>query len=232
MIENVRYIKLQEVIARCLRHPLLQDVDLDAAIQYAIDFIRVMGMPDLFENKEVIVPITDYRGLLPCDLIAVNQVKELKSGICLRSTTDTFDPDEGRCGCHRHCEETFRTQNTVIITSFKEGAVKINYRAIPIDENGYPLLVDNPIFIRALEAYIKKEVFTILFDQDKIKAPVLQNAQQDYAWKAGQAQNAFSIPSESEMESICRSWTTLIPRMREFDSGWKNLGNREFIRNH
>lgn len=232
MIENVRYIKLQEVIARCLRHPLLQDVDLDAAIQYAVDFIRVMGMPDLFENKEEDIVITDHRGVLPCDLIAVNQVKELKSGLCLRSMTDTFDPSEGKCGCHRHCEETFRTQNTVIITSFKEGAVRISYRAIPIDENGYPLLVDNPIFIRALEAYIKKEVFTILFDQDKIKAPVLQNAQQDYAWKAGQAQNAFAIPSESEMESICRSWTTLIPRMREFDNGWKNLGNREYIRNH
>lgn len=52
----------------------------------------------------------------------------------------------------------------------------MSYKAIPVDEEGFPLLIDNPTFIKGLELYIKKEVFTILFDQDKIKGHVLQNA--------------------------------------------------------
>jgi len=33
-----------------------------------------------------------------------------------------------------------------------------------VDENGFPLILDNPVYLRALESFIKKEVFTILFD--------------------------------------------------------------------
>lgn len=232
MIKNIKYVKLDEVLSRCLRHPLLQDVDIEAAIQYTVDFIHSMGMPDMFEDREAEIHIENYRGLLPCDLVSVNQVKDKKSGLCLRSTTDTFQSHQPKCGCIKECEETFKTQNTVIITSFKEGDVIMSYKAIPVDEEGFPLLIDNPTFIKGLELYIKKEVFTILFDQDKIKGHVLQNAQRDYAWKAGQIQDEFNIPSESEMESICRSWTTLIQRNTEFDKGWKYLGNREYIRRH
>jgi hypothetical protein len=40
------------------------------------------------------------------------------------------------------------------------------------------------------------------------------------------------IPSTSEMEAIVRSIHTLIPRMREFDNGFKDLGNREYLVKH
>lgn len=233
MIKNIKYVKLDEVLSRCLRHPLLQDVDIEAAIQYAVDFIHTMGMPDMFEDKEAEIHIEDHRGLLPCDLISVNQVMNKRTKRCMRSTTDTFNPkDGGKCGCHKDCEDTFKTQNTVIITSFREGDVIMSYKAIPVDEEGFPLLIDNPTFIKGLELYIKKEVFTILFDQDKIKGPVLQNVQREYAWKVGQIQDEFNIPSESEMESICRSWNTLIQRTTDFDRGWKHFGDREYIRRH
>ena len=209
MIKDIQYIRLQEVLSRCTRHPLMKDLTLEAGIQYALDFIRINGLPDLFENKEVIVPINCYRGTLPCDLVAVNQVMWIYGD-----------------------ELTFTTRNFIIYTSLKEGEVKVNYQAIPVDEDGYPLLIDNSVYLRALEAYIKKQVFTILFDTGKIQAAVLQNAQQEYAWAAGQLNSEFSIPSTSEMESIMRSWTTLIQRVTDFDRGFKRLGDREYLRKH
>ena len=51
------------------------------------------------------------------------------------------------------------------------------------------------ISYKALEAYIKKESFTVLFDMGKIQPQVLQHAEQQYAWLAGQLQAEFSIPS-------------------------------------
>lgn len=232
MTKNIRYIKLEEALSRCLRHPLLQDTDIEAAIQYALDFIHAVGAPELFEDREARITIEDHRGKLPCDLIAINQVKRWDTGLCLRSTTDTFEPRGGKCGCRTSCEDTFKVQNSVIITSFGRGDIIISYKAIPVDEDGFPLLMDNPTFLKALELYIKKEVFTILFDQEKIKAPVLQNVQREYAWKVGQLAGELNTPSESELESISRSWTTLIHRTTDFDRGWKHLGDREYLRRH
>ena len=223
MIKEYNYINIREVLNRVLRHPLLQDVTLEQAVQYTIDFIGIFGMPRLYQDKEVIVTVDNHRGKLPCDLISINQVKK-SDGICLRNMTDNFSPNDN------NGELTFKTQGQILFTSLKTGELIISYKAIPVDEDGLPLLIDNPVFLKALESYIKREVFTILFDMGKISPAVLQNTQQSYAWLAGQLQSEFTIPSVSEMESISRMWNTLIQRTGEFDNGFSSLGNKEHIK--
>lgn len=124
-------------------------------------------------------------------------------------------------------EMSFKTQGRIIYTSFPEGVVEMAYKAIPVDEDGYPLLIDDENYLAALEAFIKVKVFTIKFDTGKIAAPVLQNAQADYAWLSAQLMDTFTIPSVSEMEVITRMWNTLTLDRYEFDNQFKSLGNRE-----
>lgn len=242
MINEVRYINIQEILSRLLRHPMLQKLNLETAIQYTVDFIGIFGLPEMYEDKEVIIEIENFRGLLPCDLIAVNQVMDLCDNSCLRSMTDTFMPtnyNRGKKTIGYSCadEKTFKTHNRVIFTSFEKGKIKVNYKSIPVDEDGFPLIIDNSAYLLALESYIKVREFTILYDTgefgyNKNSNQILQNAQQEYAWRAGQLQSEFSLPSTSEMESICRMWTTMIQRTTDFDKGFKYLGDREYIRRH
>lgn len=243
MINDVQYITIKEILSRVTRHPLLQNVNLEAVGQYVVDFIGIFGLPEMFEDKEVIVPIENFRGVLPCDLIAVNQVMDTCTGICLRSMTDTFMPTRHQRGKRTIAyvnygdEMTFKVKNRIIFTSFEHGEVKVSYKSIPVDEDGFPLIIDNSPYLLALQAYIKVQEFTILYDNGKFgynknSNQVLQNAQQEYAWRAGQLQSEFSLPSQSEMESICRMWTAMIQRTTDFDSGFKYLGDREYIRQH
>ena len=225
MVKEYNYISIREVLSRVLRHPLLQDVTLEQAVQYTLDFISIFGMPRLYEDKEVELHIEDYRTMLPTDLISIIQVKEKESGRYLRSMTDSFISNDSS-------EPTFKTQGQVLFTTFKTGDVCVAYKAIPVDECGYPLLIDNPVFLKTLESYMKREVFTILFDMGKINGNVLQNTQQQYAWLAGQLQSEFTIPSISEMESIKNSWCTFIQRTHEFDHGFSSLGRRENLKLH
>lgn len=233
MVKEYTYISIKEILSRILRHPLLQDVTLESAVQYVLDFIGVFGLPKMYQDKEEVVHIEEFRGMLPCDCVQINQIKDCKSGVCLRSMTDNFMPREyydKNIGYKVSQELTFKTQGQVLYTSFKTGDVLISYKSIPVDKDGLPLLIDNSIFLRALEAYIKKEVFTTLFDMGKIQVAALQNAQQQYAWLAGQLQSEFTIPSISEMESIKRSWCTLVQRVASFNDGFRNNGNQEYIK--
>lgn len=225
MNKEYNYVNIREVLSRILRHPLLQDVALEQAVQYTVDFIGVFGMPKLYQDKEVTLHIEDFRAKLPCDLISIIQVKDCQSGICLRSMTNSFSPKEG-------VELTFKTQGQVLYTSFRTGDVIVAYKSIPVDDEGFPLLIDNSVFMKTLEAYIKREVFTILFDMGKINGAVLQNTQQQYAWLAGQLQSEFTIPSISEMESLKNSWCTLLQRTKEFKGGFSSLGREENIKLH
>ena len=58
-----------------LAHPLLQDLSLERAVNYAIHFIQIVGSPIQFDEKVEIVNIQDYRGELPCDIYDIIQVR-------------------------------------------------------------------------------------------------------------------------------------------------------------
>ena len=94
------------------------------------------------------------------------------------------------------------------------------------------MLPDNSSFIKALEAYIKVQQFTILFDTGKISGQVLQNAQQEYAWAVGQAESDLRRMTVDQMQSFTNLWNTLLPRVNEHRNGFKTMNVQQKIRNH
>lgn len=233
MNKEYQYISIKEILSRLLKHPLLQDISLEQVVQHTLDFIGIFGMPKLYQDKEEILHIEDFRTLLPCDLVSINQIKDSKTNMCIRSMTDNFMPREDynrSTGSKKAIEMTYKTQGQVLYVSFKTGDITVSYKSIPTDKDGYPLLIDNSVFMKALELYIKKEAFTILFDTNKISPAVLQNTEQQYAWLAGQLQSEFTIPSISEMESLKNSWCTLIQRVSDFDRGFRDTGSKEYLK--
>lgn len=256
MVTNIQYTNIRRVLDDITDHPLLRDVTLEQVIRHTIRFISLHGYPQLYQDKINIVDIKDFRGLLPCDLISIIQVKDVGANVCLRAMTDTFTPGlRSKPDKREHPkdllnnmkppvdtyippmqeyrkEPSFKTQGKIIFTSFPEGMVEIAYKAIPVDEDGFPLLIDNETYLNALEAYIKVKVFTVKFDTGKIQAGVLSNAQTEYAWASHLLQSEMTMPSVSEMESLTRMMNTLIKPVRQFDNGFKDLGNREYLMRH
>lgn len=216
MWKENNFVKLPVVLDRITRHPLMKDITLEAAIQYTIDFIDAMGLPDVYLDKQADVHITNYRGTLPCDCVAISQVKWNNKYLVSMLSTGSND-----------IVPAFRTEGTVIFTTMKNADIVIYYKAIAVDEEGMPLLPDNSLFLKALELYIKKEWFTILFDMGKIRGDVLSNTQQEYYLKAGQCNNEYLIPSVSEMQAITNMFHRLIPDISSFYRGFREENRKE-----
>ena len=228
MVKEIEYINIRELLSRVLRHKLLQEFTLERAIQETIDFMGLFSFPDLYEDKECMVDICNYRGQLPCGIIEINLVKDCKTDMPLRSMTAAFNPG-GKYYNHLQQEPQYKTNhNRVIITSFPEGTVRIAYKAIPTDDEGLPLLINNTKYLKALELYVKCQLFNDLFDEGKITQQVLQHTEQEYAWAAGQLSEEFKTPSEAEMQTITNMLHQIFPRNNEFYSGYEGLGNKEF----
>lgn len=227
-----RYINIRQTLDDLLHHPLLQDLSFERAVNYSVDFIRIVGCPKIFNEKTAKLEVKDYRAPLPCDFHRMIQVRTCTCGrtSAFRYSTDSFHMSEDK-----HCnlpDLTYKIQGQVIFTSMKEGEIEIAYEAISVDEEGYPLIPDSSSFVRALELYIKKEHFTILFDTGKITPQVYNNTCQQYAWAVGQAQNELVRPSIDQMQSIANSWNTLIPRVTSHNSGFVTDGTMERIKAH
>lgn len=233
MIKEIKYTTIQRVLDNLHDDSLLHNLTLEQAVRHTIRFIGKTGLPKMFTDKQEVVDIHEFRGVLPCDLISIIQVKDLKSGICMNSMSDTFEPDCKTPPVLRHTiQPTFKANNRVIFTSFPEGQVEIAYKSIPVDDDGFPLLLDNEVYLSALESYITMKVLQQKFRKGDISAQVYQDAQQEYAWDAGQLNSELMIPSVSEMESIARLFNSHLPSVTSFNRGFADIGNREYLRRH
>lgn len=223
MVDELQYVSLREILSRVTRNKMLQDVDLEAVIQYTLEFFGLIGVPQIYEDKLAKIRIHNYKGELPCDIVRINQVRDERTGIAIRSMTDSFNTQSR----FLPGGASFKTQNRVIVTSFPEGNIMVSYKAIHIDADGLPMLPDDQVFLLALEAYIKKRVFEAKFDADKIKGEVLNRAEQQYFSLAAKVTNRFKTPSQSEMQTITGLMHRMIPSTNEFEAGFKGMGDTE-----
>ena len=227
MINEINYISINELASRLLENPLLSDINIEQIVRHTLDFMTKFGINGIYQDKEAILTVQDYRVLLPCDLIRIIQIKDCKSDLCFRQMTSSYIPTDN----DRDYELTFKTQGRVLYTSIKECTIRLAYKAIPIDDDGFPLLIDNPLYLKTLELYIKKEVFGDLFTQGKVNQNVLNYVEQQYAWNVGQLQSEFTIPSVQEMESIKNMWTSLLQYNNHFvrDFKYSNSNHNKIV---
>lgn len=218
MIDNINMTTTKDLMARILEHPLLQDTTIEQCIRYTVDFINIVGFHSIYKNKLANVEIKNHRGVLPCDLIQLVQVMNCKDNEAMKQMTSNFD-------IYKDYMPAYKVQGKCIFTTFEEGTIKVAYRAMFIDDDGFPMIPDLPIFQKALELYIKCQEFTILFDQQKIPQNVLQHTEQEYAWAVGQLNSDMNTPNIAEMENITNILHQLIPNEHEYKDGFAHIGD-------
>lgn len=229
----MNYTNIRLIMDKLTRHPLLKDIPFETVIDYTIDFIRIVGTPKSFLERTQEIDIKEYRGALPCDYYDINQVriidKDKRMG-AFRYSTDSFHMSNIK---PKHGGLTYKIQGNCIITSIPEGKIEIAYKAMPLDDEGYPLIPDNGSYSRALELYIKLQYFTDFFDEGKISSQVLANTQQQYAWAVGQAQTDLIRPTIDQMEAISNMWNKLLPDItKDHEHGYLHEGTKEHIITH
>ena len=228
------YVSVDVIADRIKRNTLLEDTPYETIIDYAIEFIKIMGIPASFIEKTGMVEINDYRGELPCDFYSPIQVRTDR-GDYLRHTTDSFhmsELKEKEGNMRRNTGLTYKIQGNVIFTSIPKCNIEIAYRAFPMDENEMPIIPDNGSYPRALQEYIVYELYTNLFDQGKITPQAMAHHQQRYQFYAGQARTDLIRPTIDQMESISNMWNRLLPSRRDHNNGYVSMGAKEFLRRH
>lgn len=205
-----------------LDHPMLQDLSFERAINYAVEFMHIVGVPTAFENKTEDLTVEEYATTIPNDCFRILALKKGATSLALNTSTSVYGTSK-----EGNTSSMYTIRGNQIHTSFKEGTIQIAYLAMPIDDEGYPTIPDMAAYIRALELYIKKKWFTILFDLGKINVSIYNNVKQEYAFAVGQAQNKLIMPSLDEMEAFTNMWNSLLPKQGVHASGYGNLGIRE-----
>ena len=125
-------------------------------------------------------------------------------------------------------EDTYIIDANYIKTSFESGKICISYKAIPTDDDCFPLVPDDISYREAMFWYVYKKLLML---NPKFKNNGIDYAFAEERWQnyCTQARNAANYPDIDRYESFMNQWVRLIPNMSRHDDGFESLNTRENI---
>ena len=123
-----------------------------------------------------------------------------------------------------------------LVTNKSKGFVKLAYKAIAVDERGYPLIPDLSSYQEAIYWYVTMKLSFPKFMSGKlggrgVNTPgnVYFYIQQQWNFYRNQAYAEAMMPTADDMENIKNDWNKLIPDWDARDTFFNNIGKEQSV---
>lgn len=212
----------KEIIAKVFRDFGIQRSHwINDAIEWMGEALELIGTAKQTVDKIRVIKASNFRVPMPKDLYALETIRYSNSTDNSQPELNSFDyvaTEEsggrnpglyGEKNGTSNSRETYFHQGEFIKFSFKDKWVAIEYKAFPLDEDGYPLVPDAAEYKEALSWYIMSKLLL----QGK-KHPVIdyQHADQKWERKCVQARSAMNMPDKGQYRNFRDKWVSMIPR--------------------
>lgn len=125
-----------------------------------------------------------------------------------------------------------------MVTNKNKGYIKLAYKAIAVDDRGYPLIPDLTSYQEAIYWYVVMKLSfpkfmegTLSGKGSKYSAKYSQSSyyfiQQQWNFYRNQAYAEAMMPTADEMEAIKNSWHQLIPDINAKDTFFEHQNEQE-----
>lgn len=112
------------------------------------------------------------------------------------------------------------------------GFVKLSYHGIYTDEDGMPMIPDEPTYQEAIYWYIVMKYAYPEYFAGRMRQDIYYNAKNSWNTYRKAAYGEAMMPGVDEMRSIQNNWNQLLPELDDHESFFNNLGNPQIIYNH
>lgn len=219
-----KLISVKVVLDRILRDDLFSGLSLEAALDYFVEFVQIVGIPSSFIDKYEESEFENYRTILPCDFIEVNSI--LVNGIPAKTATDAFITRYGDDPSLANTPNiSFKIENDIVYFSKEKGKVLINYKAIAMIDD-FPAIPNDAHLLRALKDYIEYCHIKILYRAGKVPRAIYEDAEQSYSYSVGAYSSNSKIQNMAQMETISNVLTSILHRSNAFKTRFSTIGTR------
>ena len=123
-----------------------------------------------------------------------------------------------------------------LVTNKSKGFIKLAYKAIAVDERGYPLIPDLTSYQEAIYWYVVMKLSFSKWMKGTLGGKGVnagQNMytyiQQQWNFYRNQAYAEAMMPTADDMRGIQNEWNRLVPEFESGDTFFKHLNKRELI---
>lgn len=247
MINETRFIGTASIMERVFRDNGYDiEVNVGEAIEWIGDAIGLACIPTAFhekvtnglEGEDAPIEIANFRGSVPCDFHKSLEAREYSRRLPMVWTSDVYHSTHTTEGYTRKYVDDnamlrYDIVENIIRTSFESGLVELKYIAFMTDDLGFPMVPDDSKMIRAIKAYITKQVDYRLWRRGKLRSEVYAESQQEWLFAVASAKTGALVPNVDQMEAMRNQMLRLIPDMHAHNSQFKfsSLGAKQYNKN-
>lgn len=236
---NSKYVSIKRIADKIKRGKFYKDIPFESVIDYAVEAMKLIVSEDYMLTMPAFVDINNYKGKLPCGfeyMISCTKYGKLQDGSCfipMNTGTDAHHEVYGITNSNingKYTDFTYSLNNGNIFTNFEEGKLFLVYKAIPTDDEGYPLIPDNVNVMLAVEFYIKYNYLNDLGSDEAIIERRANKDEQEYCWYIGKAQAAATNMTLDEMETFANSMSRLFEDPTQFKERFEMLQAQNYLK--
>lgn len=124
-------------------------------------------------------------------------------------------------------QDSYTINNNYIFSSFPTGTIMMFYKAFPVDNEGLPLIPDNPRYVKAVACRVSERIDYRLWRSGRLGRDVYEKSEQEWLWYVGAAANSMRIPTLDEAESFKNQIVRMLPKINEHYTSFKFTGDQE-----
>ena len=223
------YTSIYEIIERVYGFFDSDVMEFSDLVGHISDALLLIGGNPQMEDKVEEIHINRYRGTLPSNMVFINQVRTCDTHQALRYTGNSFhasiNPDSP--DIHSESDLTYSINPGFMFTNMEEGFLEISFRALPVDEKGFPMIPDDVKFKKALESYLMERIALKLLLNSRISESKYQLLSRECAWYMGAAQSRVNMPSVDKMETIKNSFSRLLSNSMAHSTFFTSISSPE-----
>ena len=218
-----KYISCKEVLAKIYSDLNLgSEYRLTDMIEWIGEAMEHMDATVVHQDKVVDLTIKEFRAKLPCDLYLVDTVQHNQFAMIYDMTKGatsyhTTNAETTIKNLYSKPENTYTIQFPFLNTYFRDGDVRLFYKAFPVDEEGLPMIPDNIYFKEACLYYVMFKLKTADYNTGKINFNEWQAIKQMFNKTADKAMTAVSFPHPDKVKSMMNRWMRLVPIVNEHE---------------
>jgi len=193
------------------------------AIEWIAEALGQIGAYTQYQAKEVDLVVADYKSKLPCDFVHLKRIVNADyntpqgtfDNMNRNLLDNNVDTDEERADRFSGNSDTDFDYNIVldnIITNYISGNLRIQYLAMPTDDEGFPYIPDNESYKEAFFWKVARQL--AIRGQLPNKELTYERCDAEWQFYCGQARAEASFFTHEEMDWVALDNQTLAPLMK------------------
>lgn len=227
---NGNYVSVKFILNRILvEQPFIERINLGDVVEWTGEFIKYLGVNDLYETYTCEVDITDYRGVLPPNYQSINAIREKSEKLGLKETINKFPKGLNPNTDYQNYAD-FSIKDKCIFVDFETGTLEISFEGFILDEDGFPKIPDEERIIQGVYWYIVHKIAYGMWMVGKLPNDKFAYIDQKKAFHMASSRYYGKMPSKQKMESIKDQQLRLVPDTNAYKDSFVTLNNIEEIK--